>query len=549
MTVNHDLVLSAFKSLGSSPDVAQRIFNWVSETRPKLLSSKVYNFMCGILGSNGYVNEFWGLVDVMKSKGYGVKKGTYDRVWERFEKDELGSDLEKLKRLYDSGSVDTSAEKVCSRVSNVIRGQVWGDEVEKELKEFSELKGAFDSDVIAMVLGKLKSEPNKGLIFFRWIEESKLFKHDEATYNAMALVLTREDCIDKFWKVVSEMRVAGFDLKKENYIKILGKFIKRRMIKDAVNLYEFAMCGETKPAVPDCTLLLRKIVATKELDINLFEKAIKAFTQGGNILTNPILDAVIKSLTSVGRIGECNKILKAMGEVGYFPSEGLQKKLAFMLSYKSKKETAAEFMDYIESHGSKNSKIWVSLVEGHFARGNLVEATNCFHTMVEKDGANGASYALDMLVNLYSRHNRAIDAYKLLHDMVNENGLNPWHSTYKVLISKLLVQGRFKQSLNLLGLMKNQGFPPFLEPIIEYVSKNGTADEAMAFLSAMTVKKVPSTTVFVRVFEGYLKAGRHSEAQNLLSKCPRLMRDHADVLNLFFAMKPNVETAEISVAA
>lgn len=550
MAVTHDLVLNALKGLGNSPDVARRLFDWVSETRGELLSSKVYNFMCGILGSNGYVNEFWGLVEMMKSKGYGVKKGTYDRVFEKFEKEGLGSDLERLKKLYDSGSVDSSVEKVCSRIFNVIRGQVWGDEVERELRELGELKGVFDSEVIAMVLTKLKFEPNKGLIFFRWIEESNLFKHDEATYNAMAMVLAREDCVDKFWKVVSEMRGVGLELKKEMYIDVLMKFVRRRMIKDAVDLYEFAMCGATKPSVPDCTLLLRKVVAGKELDMDSFQKTVRAFTQGGNRLTNPILNAVIKSLISVGRVGECNKILKAMGEVGFSPSEGLQKKIAYTLSRKGEKEAAAEFMDYIGSSGSNlNSKTWASLVEGHCARGDLGEASNCFRTMVEKEGASGASYALDMLVNLYGRQNRAIDAYKLLHDMVNENELKPWHSTYKVLISKLLVQGGFEESLNLLGLMKNHGFPPFLDPVIEYVSKIGTADEAMAFLNAMTVKKVPSTSVFLRVFEAFLKAGRHNEAHNLLSKCPRFIRDHADVLNLFFAMKADIEPAVTTVAA
>ena len=140
-------------------------------------------------------------------------------------------------------------------------------------------------------------------------------------------------------------------------------------------------------------------------------------------------------------------------------------------------------------------------------------------------------------------------ACKLPTDMVILKELKPSHTTYKVLIGKLLVQGGFIESLKLLGLMKHSGFPPFLDPFIDYVSKTGTADEAMMFLNTMTVKRFPSTVVFPRVFEAYLKGGRIKEAQNLLYKCPLYIRNHADFLNLFFTMKTGTAAAATSVAA
>ena len=42
-----------------------------------------------------------------------------------------------------------------------------------------------------------------------------------------------------------------------------------------------------------------------------------------------MLGVVLKSLTSVGRLGECNKVLKAMKEGGFVANGHLQSKIAF----------------------------------------------------------------------------------------------------------------------------------------------------------------------------------------------------------------------------
>ncbi|XP_059638442.1 pentatricopeptide repeat-containing protein At3g02490, mitochondrial-like [Cornus florida] len=546
VVISHDLVLKVLKNPDTSYDVARRFFDWISERENERLSSKSYNLMLGILGVNGYVKEFWDLVGIMKKKGYGVLRATHVRVSEKFEKEGRVGDLEKLKELFASGSIDNSIEKMCSRVSKVIRKEVWGDKVEKQLRE---LNIPFSSNLVTMVLENIGTEPNKALIFFRWIEESNLLEHGGQTYNAMVGVLGREDCLDKFWRVVDEMKVAGYEMERGTYLKVLGRFIKRKMIKDAVDLYEFALNGANKPSEQDCTFLLRKIVVDKELDMDLFLKVVKAFTNSGNLLKNSTLDAVLKSLISVGRFGECNNILKAMKEVGFLPGATLQSKIAFRLSSDGEKDRASEFLDTIEASGcNPNYKMWLSLVEGNCVAGDLDHASACLKKMVEKEGAASAGYALQPLVNAYCRKNRAVDACKLLSDLVTENELKPWHPTYKVLISDLLVHGGFKEALNLLGLMKNQGFPPFLDPFIKYLSKKGTADDAMMFLKAITSERFPSASVFLNVFEAYFKAGRKNEAQDLLSRCPGYIRNNADVLNLFFSMK-SAEAATVTAVA
>ena len=547
VVVSHELVLRVMGKLESSPEVAKRFFDWVLESDGQRLSSKSYNLMLGILGVNGFVKEFWDLVEVMNKKGYGISKGVQNKVLESFQKDGMGDDVEKLRGVYASGSVDNSVEKATSKVCKIVRSEVWSDDVERRIRE---LGIGYSSDMVKLVLENVGVEPAKALIFFRWVEESGLFKHDERTYNAVARVLGREDCIDRFWKVVDEMRSKGYEMEEETYVKVLGRFCKRKMIKDAVDLYDFAMAGANKPSVDCCIFLLKKVAVSKQLDMELFSRVLRIYTDSGNVLTNSMLNAVLKSLTSVGRLGECNKVLKAMEEGGFVASGHLQGKIAFQLSSAGKKDESSELMEYMEASGSNlDHRTWASFIEGYCVAGDYDKASECFQKMVEKEGVSSAGYAFHILVNAYCRKNRAIEACTLLVDLVNVKQFKPRHTTYKELISKLLVQGGFKDAINLLGLMKNQGLPPFVDPFIEYVSKSGTGDDAIIFLKEMTSKRFPATSVVLLTFEAFFKAGRHIEAQNFLSKCPDYIRNHADVLNLFCSMKSRKGSSATNVAA
>ncbi|KAL6572818.1 hypothetical protein OROHE_002294 [Orobanche hederae] len=544
VVITHDLILSFLKNPDTDPDVAKRVFDWVLESQSKKLSSKSYNWMLGILGSRGSVKETWDMIEIMKKKGYGVSKGAFVRISEKFQKDGLDDDVEKLKELYACGSPSctrndaskqNSLEIICSRTSNIITREVWGDDVEKQLQE---LDVKYSSDLVTSVLRNLERETNKALIFFRWVQESGLFKHDVRSFNAMARILGKEDQSPKFWKFVNEMRGEGHDMERETYVHILDQFVDRKMIKDAVDLYEYAMIGGNKPSAHDCTFLLKKIVVSKELDIGLFMKVMGIFKANGDILTDANLDAVIKSLVSVGRLTECNRILLAMEEAGYVPSGSAQSKVAFMLSSGGKTGEALDFINnMVASKHIHDYRAWESLVRGLCAARDLKEASNSFRDMVEKEGPNCARHALDVLIGTYCQKNKPMDAYKFVSEMITDKGVSPWHSTYKTLTSKLLAKKHFKEALGVMGIMKNQGYPPDLDSFVEYLSRKGSAEEAVEFAQAMTSKRFPSASVFIQLFEAYLKAGRQTEAQDFLSKCPQYIKNHADILNLLCSGK------------
>lgn len=526
-----DYVNELFKNRSSEPGAAKAFFDWVMSKESDNLSSNSCNRLLGMLGANGLVKEFWDLVDIMKKKGYGVKKGASVRAIAKFEDEGMKDEVQKLRDLFALGSIDASVEKVSSRVCKVIQQTPWGDGVETKLQEMGIV---YSGDLVKMILENLGTDPNKAVIFFRWIEESGLYKHDEKTYNAIARELAREDYIDKFWRLIDEMRAAGFDLEKATYIRVLNQFVRKKMLNYAVDLYEFAMSGNIKPSDQDCPFLLRKIVTSNELDMDLFSKVLKIYKESGNTMKNSFLDTILKSLTSVGRYGKCNKILKSMEEVGFLPDENSQGKIAFQLTKNNKIEESIEFLDLMES---PSYKTFGSLIQGYCLSGHLEKACDCFQKMITKQGPDFSGYPLETITNAYCAKEKPLEGYNCLLEAVNEKEVKPWHTTYKLLITKLLEQGLFEEAINLLAPMKRHGYPPYLDPFVKYVAKTGTIDDTLMFLKAMTVKKVPSFAVYLRVFKAYFKAGRGNEAQDFLAKCPRFIRNHVEVLNLFSELK------------
>lgn len=556
IALTQDLALKVLRKLESNPDVAKRFFKWVKEENH--LTSKSYNMMLRILGGNGLVDEFWGLVSSMNRKGHGLSANVRDKVGDKFQKDGLLSDYVRLRKLFPLDPLDGSPESVCVRVCKVVENGEWSDDVEKRIKD---LNVEFGSGLVKMILESLDEEPRKALLFFRWVDESGLFKHDEKTYNAVARVLGKEKFLDRFQNVVGEMRSAGYDVEMETYVTVSKRFWQSKLVKEAVDLFEVALESSTdsnRPSSHCLSLLLKRIVTAEVMDVELFKRAVEAYTKNdNNVLTDGLMKSVLKSLTSADRVAESNEVLKAMKKGGYLPSSDLQSVIASGIGRKGKKDEGDELVDFMEESGKKlDDKAMASLVVGYCDSGDLKKASASFERMVGKEGvvSSNADYAFEELVHAYCNKNQVRDACKLLCAHVKQNQLKPRHSTYKCLVRNLLtkkvaIEGGFEEALSLLPMMKDHGFPPFVDPFMFYFSKTGTSSEAYSFLKAVTSYHFPSISVVMRVFETMLKSARHSEAQDLLSLCPDYIRNDPDVLELFYSMKPSESAAEEPLAA
>ncbi|CAA7053921.1 unnamed protein product [Microthlaspi erraticum] len=552
--ISRDLVFKTLRFLESSPDVAGRFFRWVLENCPERLSSRSYNAMLRSLGLNGLVDEFWSLVDDMKKKGHYVSANVRNKVGDKFQKDGLEGDVNRLKELYASSdfSMDTKLfRKVCESVCKIVMKD---DDWDAELRE---LKLEFNSDLVKRIVERLDEEPSKALLFFRWIDESGSFKHDEKTYNAMARVLGREKFLDRFWKLVEEATSAGYEMEMETYVRVSPRFCQPKRFKEAFELFEYAMMGsggKNTPTEHCCFSLLKRIVTVKKPDMGLLSRAVKAYTgSNGNMVTDSMLRSVLKCLRGVDRFEKSKEVLVAMKEGGYIPSGDLERVIASGLS--REEDVPVEFMD--ASGNPLDDEAMKDLVGRHCDAGDLEKASKCFRKMINKRGSYlPTSYALEKLILAYCDSFQARDAYNLLMELE----LKPWlsyyirSSTYEIMVTNLLMKkvaadGGFEEALSLVHVMRNKGTARFVDPFIDYFSNSGTAAEAFAFLKALARKKFASNVIVVRVFEAMLKSGRHREAQDLMSLCAKHIRRKEDVLQLFSSMKPSKCSLEKPIEA
>uniref|UniRef100_A0A1D1XKF6 Pentatricopeptide repeat-containing protein At5g15980, mitochondrial n=1 Tax=Anthurium amnicola TaxID=1678845 RepID=A0A1D1XKF6_9ARAE len=536
ISMDHGAVNSVLRRLGESPQVARRVFGWVTERENGILSSKSYNLMLQILGAEGKSTEFWNLLEGMKKKGYGLSKNTFLKVSKSFDDKGMVKDLGLLKEIYDSNSPENYVTRMSARIYKVLReGDELGDGVWRELKV---MDISLSPDLVVAVLDRLCMYPTKAFLFFRWAIDNPSFEVDGRSCNVMARVLGREDCIQDFWTVLKEMRDGGHDLESETYAQLSKRFSQRKMMKEAVDLYEYAMGGVKKPPPGDFSCLLQKVTVSKELDVSLISRLVRVFIGAGYTVKDSVFNGVVKSLAGVGRLEECDKLLKAIVEGGFVANTAVCDTVVVGLSNAGRLDEATRFLVEMECSGHNlYSKTWASLIQRYSLAASTEKALSCFHSMVERKGGENAGCAFDSLVIAFCQKNKDVDACKVLTEMVDSRQLQPWHRTYKFLIGRLLSKGKLKEASGLLGLMKRHGFPPFIDPFIDHISEFGNGEDAVVFLKAMTVKNFPSISVFIRTFEALLKAGRQEVAHDLLSKSPGYVRSHADILSLFFSMK------------
>ncbi|KAK6924775.1 Pentatricopeptide repeat [Dillenia turbinata] len=528
--LNHETVIYVLKKLDKDPEKASSFFNWVSEKTRFQPSSSIYSIMLRILGSKETMKQFWITLRKMKEQGFYLDEETYVTILGVFKKAKMASDAAALTHFYnrmlEENAVD---EKVKSVVEVALRSE-WSDEVEKHL---GELKIVLSDNFVLRALKELRGCPSKALRFFNWAGQCKGFKHNTITYNAAARVLGQSDSIEEFWGIVEEMKTAGHDMDIDTYIKISRLFQKNYMLNDAVKLYEFMMDGPFKPSEQDCSLLLRKISSSNKPDLDLVFRVSKKYEASGNFLSKVVYDGIHRSLTSVGKFDEAGKIMEVMKNAGYEPDNITYSQLIFGLCKAGRFEEACKVLEEMEASGCvPDIKTWTILIQGYCRANEVSEAMICFAKMIEKNCEPDADL-LDVLIDGLFKQKKLEGAYELLVQLVSNFRLRPWQATYKKLIERLLGTMKFEEALKLLRLMKKQNHPPFPDPFVQYISKFGSVEDAQEFLKALTVKEYPSSSAYLHIFESFFKEGRHSEAKDLLYKCPHHIRKHADICKLF----------------
>lgn len=539
-SLTHDAVIYVLKKLDKDPPKASNFFNWVCEKNGFSPSSSIFSLMLRILVHKDSMKQFWTTLTKMKEQGFYIDVQTYLAISEQLKTGKMDTDSVAFKYFYERMIQDNGTDDVVKKVVDVVLGSEWSDGVEKQLEE---LNIVLSDNFVIRVLRDLRVCPSKALRFFHWVNQCPGYEHNSITYNGIARVLGQVDSIGEFWRVIEEMKAAGHEMDLDTYIKVSRQFQKSKMMEDAVKLYELMMDGPYKPSVQDCSMLLRSIAASGKPDLDLVFRVAKKFESAGNTLSKAVYDGIHRSLTRAGSFDEAEDILKVMRNAGFEPDNITYSQVVFGLCKAKKLEEACKVLDDMEQSGCvPDIKTWTILIQGHCAANEVDKALMCFAKMMEKQCEADADL-LDVLINGFLQQKKVDGAYKLLIEMLNTARVRPWQATFKNLIENQLGARKLEEAMELLRLMKKQNYPPYPEPFVRYISKFGSVEDASEFFKALSVKEYPSTAAYVHVFKSFFKEGRHSEAKDLLYKCPHHIRKLGEIRKLFGSTKRSKTTA------
>ncbi|PON96744.1 Tetratricopeptide-like helical domain containing protein [Trema orientale] len=529
-------VIYILRSLDKDPQKASDFFFWVCERtgfRPNFL---VYKLILRILAHKESMKRFWIVLMKMKIGGIYIDKETYFEILLQLKRKNLVSDVAALTQVYNSMIQENITDGVVKKVVNVILGSKWGSGVERQLEE---LKVVFSDCIVTMVLREITKYPSKAARFFHWVNQRPGYKHNSVTYNAFAWTLCGLDENKGFWRVIEEMKGTGHEMDINTYRKISRQLQKHKMMEDAVKLYEYAMDGPYKPSVQDCCCLLRSISVSYNPDLNLVFRVFSKVECTGYTIPKTVYDWIHRSLTSAGRFDKAEKIVNIMRNAGYEPDNITYSQVVFGLCKARRLEEASKMLVKMEESGcSPDVKTWTVLIRGYCVAGEIDEALDFLLKMMEKN-LNVDADLLNVLINGFLGQRKIEAAYNFLIEMINKLGLRPLQETYRKLTEKLLEVRKLEEALDLLQLMMKQEYQPWPDPFSHYISKFGTVEDATEFLKALTLKEYPSPSAYAHVFRSFLREGRHSEANDLLNKCPHHIRQDYEICRLFSSKHKN----------
>ncbi|XP_004515902.1 pentatricopeptide repeat-containing protein At3g48250, chloroplastic-like [Cicer arietinum] len=529
-SLTHETVVYILKQLEKDPQKASCFFNWVIRKKWFKASSSVCNLIVSILGNKATIDEFWISLRMMKKKGFCIDRVIYVSILDSFSRENMYKDSLRLQRFFKMMLQEKARGIVFNKVVGVILGSEWGDEV---MNELAELEIRLSDSFVTRVLKELQNCPLKAYKFFHWVGSQSVYEHNTVTYNAVARVLARPGSIKEFWSILEEMKSVRYQLDIDTYTTITMQLVKNQMIENAVELYELMMDGSYKPSTHDCCVLLNAISTSDFPNSDLAFRVAKKYESVGHTLTKEIYDGIHRSLTSAGKFDEAEKIVKTMSNAGFEPDSVTYSQVVFGLCKMKRLEEAHKVLEDMECCGCiPDSNTWSILIQGYCAANEVDKALHCLLKMIEK-GCNADAGAISVLVDSWLSQEKIDDAYKFLAEMVRNCDASPRQPTYEKVIENLLGIGKLEEALVLLCLMWKHKYTPFTKPIVQFISKSGTVEDAEKFLKAWRKGNPVSHSAYLHVFESFIREGKLSEAKDLLSKCPSRIRRRRQVVEFF----------------
>ncbi|KAK9669534.1 hypothetical protein RND81_13G137300 [Saponaria officinalis] len=525
--LTHESIVYGLMKLNENPQKCLDFFKWVSVRKGFDPSYVPYSVLLRSLACKDFVKDFWIVALEMQEKGFFIDNALYLNVLSDLKREKLDKAAEDWSKFYKTLSVVYDGDECAKYVVNLILEFDWNERVKGLLKK--ELTFPLSENFMLRVLREVWKQPLRAFSFFDWVGSCGGYEHNSVTYNAMLRVLAGSESINEFWDLVGRMKREGFEVDFDTLIKIF----RQLPINDSVTLFEMMMDGPYKPSLPECNLLLTTISRESNPDMDLAYRVMNKCVAVGYTLSKKVYDGMHRILCKIGKFDEAKKIVQEMKNAGYEPDNITYSQEIFGLCAQKRFEEACNLLDEMEANGCiPDIKTWTILLRGYCEADQVDEALCSFSKMTGKN-VNPDAETLEVLLYGFLSKNKVLGAYKFLVEMVDKCDIKPWQATYKLMIEKLVEVEKLEEAFELLRMMKQQGYPPFPDPIVRYISKSGTVDDAKKVLKALSSKDVPSTAAYVRVIRSFFEQGRESEARDLIYSSPYRVRSQKEIRNMF----------------
>ncbi|RDX86720.1 Pentatricopeptide repeat-containing protein, chloroplastic, partial [Mucuna pruriens] len=315
--LSDNFVTRVLKELRNCPLKALELFRWVEKKHSGYEHNTVtYNAIARVLARTDSIEEFWSVIEEMKSVGHELDIDTYIKISRMLQKNRMMEDAVKLYELMMDGSYKPSVED-CSLL----------------------LKSISASD-----------EPSLDLVFRVSTKyESTGHTLSKAIYDGIHRSLTSSGKLDEAENVVNVMRNAGYEPDNITYSQVIFGFCKMKRLEEACKvLEEMESCG-CIPDIKTWTILIQGHCVVNEVDQALL--CLYRMIEKGCNADATILGVLIDSFLSQKRIEDAYKLLVEMvSKCGTSPWLGTYKKLIENLLGIEKFEEALDLLCLMRKH-------------------------------------------------------------------------------------------------------------------------------------------------------------------------------------------------------
>ncbi|XP_047170274.1 pentatricopeptide repeat-containing protein At3g48250, chloroplastic-like [Vigna umbellata] len=314
--LSDNFVLRVLKELRNTPLKSYKFFRWVG-TQPGYEHNTVtYNAFASVLARNDSIQEFWSVIEEMKSVGHQLDIDTYIKISRQLQKNRMMEDAVKLYEHMMDGSYKPLVQD-CILL----------------------LKSISASD-----------KPNLDLVF-RVTRKYESTGHtlSKAIYDGIHRSLTGAGKFDEAENIVRTMRNAGHEPDNITYSQLVFGLCKMRRFEEACKvLEEMQSCG-CIPDIKTWTILIQGHCDAMELD-----KALLCFSKMIEKDCYPdadLLDVLVDGFLSQKRIEGAYKLLIEISrKCRISPWQATYKKLIEKLLEDMKFEEALELLRLMKTH-------------------------------------------------------------------------------------------------------------------------------------------------------------------------------------------------------